>query len=137
MNVGKLLSTNKEVVWNSNSVISNANDTRVSSEEVSFKDWISFMLQFKCSQNVSISSLILCKASFNRSVGKVNFTLIVICVSQSNHKDFCLSSNTCWWGKYQLHSCSNTNSSTSKSCANCSQSSISFNDTKLSIKSIA
>ena len=137
MNVGKLLSTNKEVVWNSNSVISNANDTRVSSEEVSFKDWISSMLQFKCSQNVSISSLILCKASFNRSVGKVNFTLIVICVSQSNHKDFCLSSNTCWWGKYQLHSCSNTNSSTSKSCANCSQSSISFNDTKLSIKSIA
>jgi len=137
MNIGKLLSTNKEVVWNSNSVIRNANDTRVSSKEVSFKDWISSMLQFKCSQNVSISSLILCEASFNRSIGKVNFTLIIICVSQSNHEDFCLSSNTCWWGKYQLHSCSNTNSSTSKSCADCSQSSISFNDTKLSIKSIA
>ena len=136
MNVGKLLSTNKEVVWNSNGVVSNANDTRVSSEEVSFKDWISSMLQFKCSQNVSISSLILCKASFNRSVGKVNFTLIIICVSQSNHEDFCLSSNTCWWCKYQLYSCGNTNSSTSKSCADCSQSSIGFNDTKLSIKSI-
>ena len=136
MNVGKLLSTNKEVVWNSNGVVSNANNTRVSSEEVSFKDWISSMLQFKCSQNVSISSLILCKASFNRSVGKVNFTLIVICVSQSNHEDFCLSSNACGWCEYQLHSCSNTNSSASKSCADCSQSSIGFNDTKLGIKSI-
>ena len=136
MNIGKLLSTNKEVVWNSNSIVSNANDTRVRSKEVSLKDWISSMLQFKCSQNISISSLILCKASFDRSIGKINFTLIIICVSQSNHEDFRLSSNTCGWCKYQLYSCSNPNSSTSESCTDCSKSSIGFNNTKLSIKSI-
>ena len=136
MNICKLLSTNKEVVRNSNSIVSNANNTGVSSKEVSFKNWISSMLQFKCSQNVSISSLILSETSFDRSISEINFTLIIICVSQSYHKDFCLGSDTCWWCKYQLYSCGNTNSSTSKSCADCSQSSIGFNNTKLSVKSI-
>ena len=133
MNISQLLTSNEEVIRQSNSIIGNTNNVGVISFKVSLKDWSASVLKFKRSLNVSISSLILGECCFNSAVCKVNLRSVIISMSQCNHEDFCLRLNICRWCIEEFNSGCYTNCCTSDSSSDRSYARCCFNDSKLSI----
>ena len=133
MNISQLLSSNEEVIRQSDSIIGNTNNVGVISFKVSLKDWSASVLEFKRSLDVSISSLILRECCFNGAVCKVDLRSVIISMSQSNHEYFCLCLNICRWSINEFDSCCYTNCCTSDPSSNGSDARCCFDDSKLSI----